>query len=35
MGRPQLGGYRVNLTEDQLKNAPKFNRSTDWGLEQS
>jgi PRC-barrel domain protein len=26
----QLGGYRVNLTEDQLKNAPKFTRSTDW-----
>ena len=26
----QLGGYRVNLTEDQLKNAPKFSRSTDW-----
>ena len=26
----QLGGYRVNLTEDQLKKAPKFTRSTDW-----
>jgi hypothetical protein len=25
-----LGGYRVNLTEDQLKKAPKYNRSTDW-----
>jgi hypothetical protein len=26
----QLGGYRVNITEDQLKAAPKFSRSTDW-----
>jgi hypothetical protein len=25
-----LEGYRVNLTEDQLKKAPKYNRSTDW-----
>ena len=25
-----LGGYRVDVTEDQLKGAPKFNRSTDW-----
>jgi len=25
-----LGGYRVDITEDQLKGAPKFNRSTDW-----
>src|SRR5579862_2930194 len=25
-----LPGYRVAVTEDQLKNAPKFNRSTDW-----
>ena len=25
-----LGGYRVGVTEDQLKGAPKFNRSTDW-----
>jgi hypothetical protein len=25
-----LGGYRVNLTEDQLKRAPKFNDSTGW-----
>jgi hypothetical protein len=25
-----LEGYRVNMTEDQLKGAPKFNRSTDW-----
>jgi hypothetical protein len=24
-----LGGYRVDITEDQLKGAPKFNRSTD------
>jgi hypothetical protein len=23
-------GYRVDITEDQLKGAPKFNRSTDW-----
>ena len=25
-----LRGYRVNMTEDQLKGAPKFNRKTDW-----
>ena len=25
-----LGGYRVGVTEDQLKGAPKFNRSSDW-----
>jgi hypothetical protein len=25
-----LGGYRVDITEQQLKGAPKFNRSTDW-----
>ena len=25
-----LGGYRVDITEDQLKGAPKFTRSTDW-----
>jgi len=26
-----LEGYRVNnMTEDQLKGAPKFNRNTDW-----
>jgi hypothetical protein len=25
-----LGGYRVNLTEDQLKKAPKYSSSTDW-----
>lgn len=26
----RLGGYRVGVTEDQLKNAPKYNRSADW-----
>jgi PRC-barrel domain len=26
----QLGGYRVDITENQLKGAPKFSRSTDW-----
>ena len=26
-----LGGYRVNFTNDQLKGAPKFSSSTDWG----
>ena len=25
-----LGGYRVGVTENQLKGAPKFNRTTDW-----
>jgi hypothetical protein len=25
-----LGGYRVNLTNDQLKGAPKYSSSTDW-----
>jgi len=25
-----LGGYRVAVTEDQLKGAPKYNRNTDW-----
>jgi hypothetical protein len=25
-----LGGYRVGITEDQLKGAPKYNRATDW-----
>ncbi len=25
-----LGGYRIGITEDQLKGAPKFNRNTDW-----
>jgi hypothetical protein len=26
----RLGGYRVDLTEAQLKGAPKFTRNTDW-----
>ncbi|MBV8754529.1 MAG: PRC-barrel domain-containing protein [Hyphomicrobiales bacterium] len=26
----RLGGYRVDMTEAQLKGAPKFNRNTDW-----
>ena len=26
----RLGGYRVDLTEAQLKGAPKFNRNTNW-----
>lgn len=26
----RLGGYRVGITEDQLKGAPKYNRATDW-----
>jgi hypothetical protein len=25
-----LAGYRVNVTEDQLKGAPRFNRNTEW-----
>jgi PRC-barrel domain len=25
-----LGGYLVNLTKDQLENAPKFNESRGW-----
>ena len=25
-----LGGYRVGVTEDQLKGAPKYRSSTDW-----
>jgi hypothetical protein len=25
-----LGGYRANLTKDQLDKAPKYNKSTDW-----
>jgi hypothetical protein len=25
-----LGGYRVGITEDQLKGAPKFNQNSDW-----
>jgi hypothetical protein len=26
----RLDGYRIGVTEDQLKGAPKFNRDTDW-----
>ena len=26
----RLEGYRVAVTENQLKGAPKFNRNTDW-----
>jgi hypothetical protein len=25
-----IGGYRVAVTEDQLKGAPKYNRNTEW-----
>ena len=25
-----VGGYRVGVTEDQLKGAPKYNRNTEW-----
>jgi len=25
-----LGGYRVNLTKDQLEKAPKYSSGTDW-----
>ena len=25
-----LGGYRVNLTKDQLENAPKYSESQGW-----
>ena len=25
-----VGGYRVGITEDQLKGAPKYTRSTEW-----
>jgi hypothetical protein len=25
-----LGGYRVGVTQEQLKGAPKFNRNSDW-----
>lgn len=25
-----LGGYRVNLTREQLEGAPKYSRSSDW-----
>jgi PRC-barrel domain len=27
---PSLGGYEVNITERQLKNAPKFSRNESW-----
>ncbi|MGB6661927.1 MAG: PRC-barrel domain-containing protein [Xanthobacteraceae bacterium] len=26
----RLSGYRVGVTEEHLKGAPKFNRNTDW-----
>jgi hypothetical protein len=26
----RLGGYRADITEQQLKSAPKYSRSTDW-----
>jgi hypothetical protein len=26
----RLGGYRVGITEDQLKGAPKYNRDREW-----
>jgi hypothetical protein len=26
----RVGGYVVGITEDQLKGAPKFSKSTDW-----
>jgi PRC-barrel domain len=26
----ELGGYRVDVTEDQLRGAPNFRRSTEW-----
>ena len=25
-----LEGYRIGITDDQLRDAPKFNRNTDW-----
>ena len=27
---PRIEGYRVGVTEDQLKGAPKYSSSTDW-----
>jgi hypothetical protein len=27
---PTLGGYEVNITEQQLKNAPKYSRHENW-----
>ena len=26
----ELAGYQVNVTEDQLKNAPKYSNENDW-----
>ena len=26
----RLGGYRVNLTKDQLEKAPKYRKGSDW-----
>jgi hypothetical protein len=26
----RLGGYRVNLTKDQLEKAPKYSKGSDW-----
>src|ERR1700761_4833627 len=31
----RLGGYRASVTEDQLKGAPKYSRSTDWNWSDS
>ena len=27
---PSVGGYRVNLTKDQLEKAPKYSKDSDW-----
>src|SRR6267143_3342103 len=27
---PALGGYEINVTEQQLKNAPKYSRHDSW-----
>ena len=27
---PTLGGYEINVTEQQLKNAPKYSRHESW-----
>ena len=27
---PDLGGYEVNVTEQQLKNAPKYSEHKNW-----
>jgi hypothetical protein len=27
---PTLGGYEINVTEQQLKNAPKYSRHDSW-----